>query len=636
MSAIPPQDKMKLLRELLLAEERHDITALREEFEKLEHTVDERTGKSLVDSLREQSGADKAHFESYVAALQSGTESAIERSVRTNKTRLAAALFPIMGPAIRSYVTELFRSMAEDLNRTLQNATSVERIRWRFQARVTGVPFPEYVALRTANFRVEQLYLMERQTGLLIQHLTADSDHEMLKDPDLMSGMLTAIRSFTRDVFAEDNDGDGEPDDDEELNRFTFGGRQVLIEGAPTMILAAVIRGNPPAMVRDKMNTVLEALHQRIGDHPEAEAEGGSLAEREALLNGAMLEAHAPVEESSGGGMWRAWLFLGIVAACLVAWIGYRMWDGARWKAFADELRALPGIEVLAADRHRIVGLRDPMAADPRGLAPVPEKAELTFAPYHSLQPEFVERRQQLRSDELGELRKQSAQALDSVVSMGENVAAALEKLTAALDETDRKLEETGRNLVDGEAIRRRQVQDLLTSRYAHIDSLEWQFDEAGVSVSGAAPEPFYSQLVDQLGAMTSLGEVDTSGVKNLSTVTLEDVIDELARLSTLYESGTLNLSAESASVAELQSAVAKLDEIAAAEGASYNLTVLSHPLIGTNRVANAVIEKQRGDDLRRRLITAGISADRLTLELSNDLTKAGLGVEVVPVKKNP
>jgi len=627
MSAIPPQDKLKLLRELLLAEERHDITALREEIEKLEQTVDERTGKSLVDSLREQSGAGEENFESYVAALQSGTESAIERSVRTNKTRLAAALFPIMGPAIRSYVTELFRSMAEDLNRTLQNATSVERIRWRFQARMTGVPFSEYVALRTANFRVEELYLMEKQTGLLIQHLTADPDHEALKDPDLMSGMLTAIRSFTRDVFAEDNDGDGEPDDDEELNRFTFGGRQVLIEGAPTMILAAVVRGNPPTMVRDKMRVVLEALHQGSGDLPNADE--GQLAEREDLLSSAMLEAHAPVAESSGGGMWRAWLFLGILGACLAAWLGYRIWDGKRWQAFADDLRERPGIEVLEADRHRVVGLRDPMAADPLGLAPDRDKAELTFVPYHSLEPEFVERREQLRADELAELRTQSAEALNSAVSMGENVAGALEKLTTALDETDRKL-------ADAEAIRRQQVLDLLTSRYAHVEGLEWQFGDEGIAVAGGVHEPFYSQMVDQLATVGSLGGVDTSGLENLSKVTLQGVIDELGRSLILYESGTLNLLAESASVAKLKTAIAKLDEIAAAEGRSYRLTVLSHPLIGANREANTVIEQQRADDLRRRLVEAGIAADRLTLELSNDLTKAGLGVEVVPVRVNP
>jgi len=631
MSAIPPQDKLKLLRELLLAEERHDITALREEIEKLEQTVDERTGKSLVDSLREQSGAGEENFEAYVAALQSGTESAIERSVRTNKTRLAAALFPIMGPAIRSYVTELFRSMAEDLNRTLQNATSVERIRWRFQARIAGVPFSEYVALRTANFRVEELYLMEKGTGLLIQHLTADPDHEVLKDPDLMSGMLTAIRSFTRDVFAEDNDGDGEPDDDEELNRFTFGGRQVLIEGAPTMILAAVIRGNPPPMVRDKMNAVLEALHQRIGAQPAAESDAGGsgLAEREELLSGAMLEAHAPVDDATGGGMWRAWLFLGIVGACLAAWLGYRIWDGARWSAFAEDLRKRPGIEVLEANRHRIVGLRDPMAADPRGLAPDAKKAELTFVPYHSLEPEFVERRELHRANELVELKKQSQDALNSAVSMGENVAAALQKLTDALAETDRKL-------VTAEAIRRRQVQDLLTSRFAQVEGLEWRFDEAGVAVSGGALEPYYSEIIEQLGAMTTLGRIDTSGLENLSGVTREGLVEELGESLILYESGTLNLLAESASVAKLVAAINKLDEIAAAEGMHYDLSVLSHPLIGANRDANKVIEQQRADDLRRRLIDAGVSPDRLTLKLSNDLTKAGRGVEVVPVRKNP
>ena len=73
-----------------------------------------------------------------------------------------------------------------------------------------------------------------------------------------------------------------------------------------------------------------------------------------------------------------------------------------------------------------------------------------------------------------------------------------------------------------------------------------------------------------------------------------------------------------------------------AENGDRFQLRVRSYPLIGANRAANKVIEQQRAEDLRRRLIESGIAEDRLTFELSGDMEQAGRGVEIVPDKVEP
>ena len=633
MSEIQPQDRLRLLRELLLAEDRREIEGLRAELAQIE----KEGKKNLTDLLREQKDAEADKYESYVAALQDGTEGAIERSVRTNKARLAGALFPIMGPAIRSYVSEMFRSLAEDLNNTLQNATSVERIRWRFQARMSGVPFSEYVALKTANFRVEELYLMEKGTGLLIQHMAADADHETLKDPDLMSGMLTAIRSFTRDVFGEDLDGDGETDEDQELDRFSFAGKQVLIEGSPTLVLAAVVRGTAPPPVRERMSSVLEALHQKytsgedgaahVADKLQATDEG----ERREILDDVLMEASLP-KVGTGGGMWRAYLFLIVLVLALAAWIGWRIWDGRRWDEFADDLRAQPGIEVISADGPKVIGLRDPEAIVPLTKAPDRERAELYFAPFHSLHPEFVAKRDAAGQAAIADLKNKAAAAATDVASLSDKSVASqqeLEKLRADLAAARSEIEAAG-------AKRRQQVEDLLTSRFANVEELKWQFDDDGVVVSGGAPEPYYTQILEQLSTIDSLGRIDSSGLVSLSGATLEGLLKGFALTPVIYESGTSKQLAVDATVERMVKMIGQLDEIAVENGNSYQFRIRSHPLIGVNRDANKVIEQQRAEDLRRRLVDSGIAEDRLTFELSGDMEQAGRGVQIVPDKVEP
>ena len=636
MSEIQPQDRLRLLRELLLAEDRQEIRALRDELAKLEVQFDEEGRKNLTDLLREQKRGGASDYENYVAALQDGTEGAIERSVRTNKARLAGALFPIMGPAIRSYVTEMFRSLAEDLNNTLQNATSLERIRWRFQARMSGVPFSEYVALKTANFRVEELYLMEKGTGLLIQHLAADADHETLKDPDLMSGMLTAIRSFTRDVFGEDLDGDGETDDDQELDRFSFAGKQVLIEGSPTLVLAAVVRGTAPPQVREKMSSVLEALHERytsgedgaahVADKLQATDEG----ERREALDGALMEASAP--RDAGGGMWRAYLFLTVLGLALAAWIGWRIWDARRWEKFADDLKAQPGIEVISADGPNVVILRDPEAINPLEFAPDKDRVKLVETPFHSLHPEFVSKRDAAGRALLEDLQKQAEQAALARAGLAKEWTAAREEMQALRAD----LTAARNDIAASESMRRQQVEDLLTSRFAHVKGLNWQFVDDGIVVSGGAPEPYYTEILEQLSAIDSLGPIDSTELVNLSGVTLEGLLKDFAETPVIYESGTLNQLAVDATVKRLVAMIGQLDEIAAENVESYQLRIRSHPLIGANRDANKIIEQQRAEDLRQRLVGAGVAEDRLTFELSGDMEQAGRGVEIVPDKVEP
>jgi OOP family OmpA-OmpF porin len=126
-------------------------------------------------------------------------EAAVDRSVQRDPQVLVKALFPLMGPAIRRSIASMFESMIRSLNETLERSLSLEGLRWRLQALQTGKPFAEIVLLQTLEYRVEQVLLIDEKSGLLMQHVVDSAVPS--QDVELVSGMLSAIKSFVEDSF---------------------------------------------------------------------------------------------------------------------------------------------------------------------------------------------------------------------------------------------------------------------------------------------------------------------------------------------------------------------------------------------------------------------------------------------------
>src|SRR5258708_2502100 len=124
-------------------------------------------------------------------------EEALQLSVKANPRMLADALFPIFGTAIRKAIASELDGMLQSLSQTLEQTFSWRSLEWRWESLRTGRPFAEIVVLRSVLYRVEQVFLIHRNSGLLLQHVAASSAET--KDPEMVSGMLSAIQDFVRD-----------------------------------------------------------------------------------------------------------------------------------------------------------------------------------------------------------------------------------------------------------------------------------------------------------------------------------------------------------------------------------------------------------------------------------------------------
>lgn len=318
-------------------------------------------------------------------------EEAVRISVARNPRILADALFPVIGEAVRKSVAHALRGLVESINQTLERSVSLDAMKWRIEALRTGRPFGEIVLARSLRYRVEQIFLIHRETGLLLQY-AARSD-QVVQDSDLVSGMLTAIQDFVRDSFA----GAG----GQEIETIELGEFNLWVQHGPTAILAAVVSGTPPPELHNVLQHILERIHAEYGPLLASfKGDAAVFAEARPLLDSCLLgrQAQKPRKQSN--------IFFAVLAAVLLLTIGllvfFRARDHRRWDHLVGRLRQEPGIVLTGADRswgaYELVGLRDPLSVDPdkliRSSGIDPGKVISRWEPYVSLDAKFTVIRQ--------------------------------------------------------------------------------------------------------------------------------------------------------------------------------------------------------------------------------------------------
>jgi OOP family OmpA-OmpF porin len=375
------------LRSLLLAPEQTQLDEIRE---RLDNRVVQSGDVSQV--LPEAFALRGDNDQQLSTVLAPYVESGFVASVRKSPRTIVDAIAPIIGPAIRMAIARALQSMTQSLNYSLNVSLSTRGLRWRLEAWRTGRPFAEIVLLHTLRYRVEQVFLIHRETGLLLHHVATDD--AVVQDQHVVSGMLTAIQAYARDSFGASQE--------QTLDHFQVGEWTVWIEQGSNAYLAGVIRGTPPTTLRENFRDALDQVHAQHA-HALTDFDGNP-----ALFKAtqAYLETclHAHVESPSQHGPFKMWI-LGGVILLVSAWLGWTAYQAhVRWSHLLEQLRAEPGVVVTAAKStwtgYQVEGLRDPLAKDPSvmvieaGLDPSTVMA--VWSSYYALEPQLVTTRAQL------------------------------------------------------------------------------------------------------------------------------------------------------------------------------------------------------------------------------------------------
>ena len=326
------------------------------------------------------------------AALAPTLVEALRASVRKDPSLLADALFPMIGAAVRRAVAAALADMTDSLNKIVESSLSVRSVQWRFEALRTGKSFGEIALTRSLLYRVEQVFLIHADSGLLLQH--AMSPAAAVKDPDMVSGMLTAIQDFVHDSFGAAENA---------LEMLRVGEFSVWVQHGPRAILAGVVRGTAPPGLNTVFATALETIQRDFAvELAKFDGDAAPFGATQSILDKCLLGQSPPERRKS-----YAWLYvLGVVLLLLIGFFAVRnIQERRRWNSYLSTVEEQPGIKVTKVERqggrYLISGLRDPLAPDPAQLLPAyhiaPNRVAFRWESYLSLVPSFAAEREFMR-----------------------------------------------------------------------------------------------------------------------------------------------------------------------------------------------------------------------------------------------
>jgi outer membrane protein OmpA-like peptidoglycan-associated protein len=253
----------------------------------------------------------------------------------------------------------------------------------------TGKSFGEIVLLRSLLYRVEQVFLIHKETGLLLRHEVAQS--AVIRDADLVSGMLTAIQDFVRDSFSTTAS--------EDLENMQVGEFQVWVQHGPSALLACVVRGVPPGEFKLMIQERLEQIHEHMAAGLEHFRGDTSPFEATRPLLRSCLTGQLAVNRRRLPWLLSAAAIFVVLLAVALLFLHFR--DQRRLSAYVERLKGEPGIVITASEagfgNYWISGMRDPAARDPQqlldGTGIAPEKLNAHWEPYLSPDPRFADAR---------------------------------------------------------------------------------------------------------------------------------------------------------------------------------------------------------------------------------------------------
>jgi OOP family OmpA-OmpF porin len=280
--------------------------------------------------------------------------------------------------------------MLGSFSKSLEFSLSPRGIKWRIEAVRSGKPFSEIVMLHTVVYRVEQIYLIHSETGLVLANLVNKGVHD--RDADMISGMLTAIQDFARDCFTTADDTSSS------LNSLDMGGYTVYIERSPLAYIACVVRGQAPKELLTKLRETLEIILVKFNDNLQGyDGDDTPFVAATPYLEDCFEEKF--VGEKKKVPFYTKAL-VGVFFFFLLFGIGYKIYHSHQMRSILELVRAEPGYVLISHSNSfiprpwKLLMLKDPFAHTIPSVLEVngykADAVEYSYLPFDSREPSIV------------------------------------------------------------------------------------------------------------------------------------------------------------------------------------------------------------------------------------------------------
>jgi len=384
--------QLEELRRIIAGDSTDQLSQLKHRIENIESRT-----KDVLEVLPPAIDAGIKQDDRLITALKAPVSESLKRAIRAEPKAYAEILYPVMGPSIRTAIANAISSLLATIDQSMQSATSVSGLKMRFESIRTGIPYGELALRNSLQYKVEHVYLIDRDSGLMIAE-AASLENERL-DSDAVSAMFSAIQSFVQDSFSKN------PDD--RLTNFKVGEHNVWITHGPRAMLAHVIYGDAPEAFKyqsyDALDEIRTQYSQQLSEFDGDTAPFYGIEDKLAPLLQAEIKDPNTEKRKGITSYFVPLLFLVAGLFLLSAWIT----NWARVDTVHQYLQETPGMVVFDTFREKgnivVEGIQDPLAEIPFSIldAHGVDRNEIEFrtAPFQSLEASIeVERFRQTLS----------------------------------------------------------------------------------------------------------------------------------------------------------------------------------------------------------------------------------------------
>jgi len=259
-------DPLEQLKSILLTEDQSRVKELEQKVEELQSQLSRK--EQLIATLEPVLGElldrkIKHSKDEMAAALSPVMGAAIKRQIRDAKDDVVDALYPILGQMVARSVAEAMKKLVANINASLNKTFSFDLWKKRIKARALGVDAGEVILAGAAPFELQRLFLIAKESGLLMAYLSNPPGQQSDRDAQVIGGMLTAIKSFVETAFAAGAKGT--------LEEIQHSDRTIRIDPGLHTYLAAVYAGIPPAgfdeMLKECHRDIHKRFHRRLREY---------------------------------------------------------------------------------------------------------------------------------------------------------------------------------------------------------------------------------------------------------------------------------------------------------------------------------------------------------------------------------
>ena len=234
------RERLEVLKDILFTDDREYLDKVSERIVQLEQVLHDRKKLSAkVDPIvHEQLEEFTKSIPNTLGPVITAT---LKEEIKHHKDEVVDALYPVLGKMIKKYIAQEIKVLSEKIDDQFSFIKTAKR---KMRALFGNVKEEDLILTELSMAKIEQVFLIERESGIL---KAAFSKTDTI-DEEMISGMLTAIKSFVEDAFHQR---------DQSLELIEYELYQIHIQSFVTHNIAVVISGNYLTRSKNKVQDII-------------------------------------------------------------------------------------------------------------------------------------------------------------------------------------------------------------------------------------------------------------------------------------------------------------------------------------------------------------------------------------------